>query len=488
MSGLGELDRPGTPASPGAWDERSEEWAPTGDPTGPADHPTGPADDPTVPADSPTVPLDGPRGSVEGRPAVPVDGRPAVPAVPADDASGPRPPATRPKPSRRIAVDPVKALMHRHRELCARAVDALEIAAGLEAHGVTDRTAARFRHRDVFSLAEEMYARVPRDGDPSGPTTDTTGRPAGQDRDQAGGRDRAFPPPPAHEAGLRPRADWVLLSLLSLLPGLLCAATVTGLRLTDGQARLGVAVGGTLAVAVGLHAALRRGPLSRSRPAAHGTVVRTCWLLAYAALGDGLLRAALHGGPDTPPTLAPDGSWPLSLAPLLTLALACAPAAWCAHLLAAGARRRLTVSRGLEEFAASARPLLLGTFGLFLGALAGLTGLCAALLGEPPAYGRTLTLGSLLFLARLLTVHRFTRAPRLVLAAAVGAQVLALAAVFAARLPHCPSLSAPVETVADAWGPAGVPALACGAAALVLLVHATRRLTRASAHARPDAP
>ncbi|MFC7470683.1 hypothetical protein ACFQVA_28710 [Actinomadura keratinilytica] len=58
--------------------------------------------------------------------------------------------------------DPVKALMHRHRELCARAVDPLEIAAALEAHGMTDRTAARFRHRDVFSLAEEMYARVPR--------------------------------------------------------------------------------------------------------------------------------------------------------------------------------------------------------------------------------------------------------------------------------------------------------------------------------------
>lgn len=52
--------------------------------------------------------------------------------------------------------------MHRHRELCERAVDPLEIAAGLEAHGVTDRTAARFRHRDVFSLAEELYARVPR--------------------------------------------------------------------------------------------------------------------------------------------------------------------------------------------------------------------------------------------------------------------------------------------------------------------------------------
>ncbi|MFG2878449.1 hypothetical protein ACGFYU_26185 [Streptomyces sp. NPDC048337] len=67
-----------------------------------------------------------------------------------------------PQARRRGKGDPVKALLHRHRELCERAVDPLEIAAGLEAHGITDRTAARFRHRDVFSLAEEMYARTPR--------------------------------------------------------------------------------------------------------------------------------------------------------------------------------------------------------------------------------------------------------------------------------------------------------------------------------------
>ncbi|WP_063831345.1 hypothetical protein [Streptomyces sp. NRRL F-2664] len=67
-----------------------------------------------------------------------------------------------PQARRRTGGDPVKALLHRHRELCERAVDPLEIAAGLEAHGITDRTAARFRHRDVFSLAEELYARSPR--------------------------------------------------------------------------------------------------------------------------------------------------------------------------------------------------------------------------------------------------------------------------------------------------------------------------------------
>ncbi|MFJ9932127.1 hypothetical protein ACIRSJ_03305 [Streptomyces virginiae] len=71
---------------------------------------------------------------------------------------------------RRAAGDPVKALLHRHRELCERAVDPLEIAAGLEAHGITDRTAARFRHRDVFSLAEELYARSPRGEEPAAAT------------------------------------------------------------------------------------------------------------------------------------------------------------------------------------------------------------------------------------------------------------------------------------------------------------------------------
>ncbi|MFI5616410.1 DUF3492 domain-containing protein [Streptomyces sp. NPDC051567] len=57
--------------------------------------------------------------------------------------------------------DPVKPLLRRHRARCERAVDPLEIAAALEADGITDRSAARFRHRDVFALAEELYARTP---------------------------------------------------------------------------------------------------------------------------------------------------------------------------------------------------------------------------------------------------------------------------------------------------------------------------------------
>ncbi|MEU1053732.1 hypothetical protein ABZ397_14415 [Streptomyces sp. NPDC005876] len=367
----------------------------------------------------------------------------------------------RPGAVHRLGADPVKALLHRHRDLCERAVDPLEIAAGLEAHGITDRTANRFRHRDVFSLAEEMYARAPRGADtPAAPGT------------RGPSADSDHPAPP--------RAAW---AVLSLLPGLLCAATVAGLRLTQGQLRLCTAVGGALAVLLALRAALRRGPL---RSTDDHTGLWVCWLAAYAALGDGLLDAALGGGPDGLPTGAADGPWPVTVAPVPALTAACAPAIWCAHLFTTGARRKLATSRGLKEFAASVRPLLFGTFVLFLGALAALLTLTGAVLGEEPAYPEVLTLGALLLAARLLAAHGFVRAPALVLTAAAAAEATALACLFAGRLPHCGPLAIPVEALVTAWGPGSVPTAACGAGALVLLGHAARRLTRASAHARPE--
>ncbi|MEU7409096.1 MULTISPECIES: hypothetical protein [Streptomyces] len=390
----------------------------------------------------------GPRGGKEARPGVTLDRERAEPAPGA----------------RRRSVDPVKALLHRHRELCERAVDPLEIAAGLEAHGVTDRTAARFRHRDVFSLAEELYARVPRDAEP---------RPA------------PHPLPVPHV-----RVGWVLLTLL---PGVLGAATVTGLRLTHGHARPLVALGGLLAVALAVRAALRQGPLAgppapRAWRTTAGTRAWTLFLLGYALAGDGLLRAVLAGGPDAPPTGAADGPWPTATAPAVALLLAFAPAACSAHLLAAGARRRLAGSRGLDEFAAAARPLLLGAFALFLGALGALLALCGTALHEPAACPQALTLGALLLLARLLIVHRHRHAPALALAAAAATEAVALALPVAGRLPGCAFLAIPVETLVDTAGEAAVPALACGLAALALLWHAGRTLARASAHAPAGAP
>ncbi|MFB9561647.1 hypothetical protein ACPCBX_17600 [Streptomyces tuirus] len=461
MSGLDELDRPGTPTGPagdgtGSGERESAvDLAGSGEPESAADR----------------------AGSGEPEPAAHRPG-PGEPESPVDRAgSGRRESAAEHRGSgmpesvadraastpRRGAVDPVKALMHRHRELCERAVDPLEIAAGLEAHGITDRTAARFRHRDVFSLAEEMYARVSRDGDT---------------------------PLPAPPAAPRLRADWVLLTLL---PGALCAAAITAVHLTHGRSRLFAAAAGALAVALALHAALRRGPFSRTdrpgpRPdAASGrTTPWTVWLVAYSLLGNGLLDNALAGGPDALPTGTADGPWPLTAAPVLALALACAPAAWAAHLLTARARRKLAASRGLEDFAAAVRPLLLGVFALFLGALAVLLALSGAALGEPAAYSQALTLGALLFLARLLTAHGFLYAPAVVLTAAATVEAAALATVFASRLPGAGFLATPVQTLVTTWGAGSVPTLTCGAAALALLVHTTRKLTRASAHAPPE--
>jgi hypothetical protein len=348
--------------------------------------------------------------------------------------------------------------MHRHRDLCERAVDPLEIAAGLEAHGVTDRTAARFRHRDVFSLAEEMYARVSRDGE--------------------------TPPPPSPQESTRPRVDWVLLALL---PGALCTATVVGLHLAHGQTRLTVAGVGVLAVSLAVRAALGRGPLGTRTPRTHPNGAATCayWLLAYALLGDGLLAAALAGGPDGLPDGSVNAPWPLTTVPALALAWSCAPAVWSAHLLTARARRKLTASRGLEDFADAVRPLLLGTFALFLAALTALLAASGPALGQPPPYAQTITLGALLLLARLLIVHGFTHAPKVILTATAVAQGMALASVFAARLPGCAVLATPVQTIADTWGPGAVQTLTCGTGALILLAHTTRTLTRASAHARP---
>ncbi|WP_236580037.1 hypothetical protein [Streptomyces sp. HM190] len=347
------------------------------------------------------------------------------------------------------AVDPVKALMHRHRVLCERAVDPLEIAAGLEAHGVTDRTAARFRHRDVFSLAEEMYARVPRD-----PETPPERRPM----------------PPASA----PSGGW---AVLALLPGALCAAAVSGVRLTHGQPRLVVAAAGALAVALGLRVALRRGPLRVPLGTTGRGGTWTCWLIAYALLGDGLLVAGL--------TDDPDGLWSLATAPVLALALSCAPALWCAHLLSVRARRKIVASRGLADFADSVKPLLLGVLALYLCALVALLALCGTVLDESAVPAGAVALGALLLLARLLTAHGFPHAPAVVLGAAALTETGALASVFASRLPGCSLLAVPVRTVTDTWGPGAVPTLVCGIGALLLLVHATRTLTRASAHARP---
>ncbi|MFE3516991.1 hypothetical protein [Streptomyces sp. NPDC059166] len=353
--------------------------------------------------------------------------------------------------ARRGPADPVKVLMHRHRDLCERAVDPLEIAAGLEAHGLTDRVAARYRHRDVFSLAEELYARVPG----AGRRVPRASRPG---------------PRPARDA----RAGW---TLWALLPGAACLATAGALRATEGvlggEARIAVTATGALLVALTLRLCLRSGPL-RAPENAGGVTPYVCWLLGYAVYGEDLMAQVISGGPD--------GHWTATPAPLLGLALSLAPAAWCAHLFARHARHRLAGSHALSEFGAGVRPLLLGVVALYLCALTALVHLAG--LGQPgsgPA--GPVALGALLFLARLLAVHGFPEPAATGLAAACAVEVAAPFLVLAGRLPGLDLLARPVDAVVATAGPAGVPLLACATAALGLLVHASVALTRASAHA-----
>ena len=63
----------------------------------------------------------------------------------------------------RRSHDPVAALSRQHEQLCRNAADPLEVAAGLEAAGLSDRRVrAAYGVATVFDLAERLYADVPR--------------------------------------------------------------------------------------------------------------------------------------------------------------------------------------------------------------------------------------------------------------------------------------------------------------------------------------
>ncbi|WP_067462234.1 hypothetical protein [Actinomadura macra] len=67
-----------------------------------------------------------------------------------------------------IAPDRTDELLERMEELCANAVDPLEVTAALEADGINDEAARGYGHQDVFALAEDLYDRTPRRPPPLG--------------------------------------------------------------------------------------------------------------------------------------------------------------------------------------------------------------------------------------------------------------------------------------------------------------------------------
>lgn len=351
------------------------------------------------------------------------------------------------KVARRGGGDPVKGLLHHHRDLCEQAVDAFEIAAGLEAHGLTDRTAARYRHRDVFSLAEEMFARAER--------TALAARPV------------PAPAPHAGRPGLPPRVA---------APGVVGALALAAVAVTDGGQRLAAGTAGALATGLALLYALRSGPLrARGRRAPRAALLWTLWLLGYAVCGPGLIGEIAGGGPE--------GGVPLSAAPLLVAAVAVVPAAWCARLLSAGAGRRIRTSRSLDAFAAAARPLLLCVVALFTALLTALAVPAALVLpGAAGTAAPTVALGALLFLARLMVVHGFPGPASAALATACAVEAAVPALLLSGRLPGLGSLARPAELLVALGGAAATPVLACAGAALALLATACTVLVRASAH------
>ncbi|MGW1137311.1 hypothetical protein ACWD6S_07380, partial [Streptomyces zhihengii] len=259
-------------------------------------------------------------------------------------------------------------------------------------------------------------------------------------------------------------------------PGVVCALALAAVAVTDGGQRLAAGAAGALATALALLHALRRGPLrARGRRAPGAARLWTLWLLGYAVCGPGLIGEIAGGGPE--------GAVPLSSAPLLVTAVAVVPAAWCARLFAVRAARRIRTSRGLDEFAAGVRPLLLAVVALFTAVLAALALLTGPLLpGADGAVAPVVALGALFFLARLLIVHGFPGPASAALAAACAVEAAVPALLLAGRLPGLDLLARPAELLVRLGGTAAAPVLACAGAALALLATACTVLVRASAH------
>ena len=300
--------------------------------------------------------------------------------------------------------------MHRHRDLCERAVDPLEIAAGLEAHGITDRTAARFRAPGrLLPRGGDVRPRLPRRGRTRAPdarrprgcvrtgfsSTLLPGRAVHRRRDRRAphsrpvapvrrgsrhprrgpGPPRGPPPrPPEQRRPHLPRQNHPLDLLARRLRPPRRRPASQRRRRRPRRPPTGD----------------RRGPLAPHRRPCPGP-------------RPGLRARGLDAPTSSPRAPAagsrPAGAWRTSPPPYDPSCSAYSPsssAPW----------RPCSPWRG-------------------------------TVLGEPAAYPQALALGALLFLARLLTVHGFAYAPAVVLTAAATAEAAALATVFAARLPGC---------------------------------------------------
>ncbi|MFB6890607.1 hypothetical protein ACFCX4_14960 [Kitasatospora sp. NPDC056327] len=340
--------------------------------------------------------------------------------------------------------DPVREVMAEHRALCERAVDPLEIAAGLEEAGLGPAAAARCRHSDLFALAEELYARVPRR-------------------------------PPAAEPAA-PAESWQRRSAVALrtaaLAGFPCAAAVA---LGAGPPALPAAVVPLAFVPAASAGRAAGGPAVRDPAARRRRRAAAVQGAGVAALLLAPLAVAA-GGPEERRVTA---------ALVVAAALSAGSAEWAARWFRHVGRGHLGAAATLAGFRSRMRPVLPVALALHLAVLAVLTfaalAVLTALAPRPgPGHGGGLlhlaaegagpaqwaaqgVTGLLLVLPALLA--RCGRTPAAALGAVAGAAATAVPVL----------LSGPFAGRA-----AG--AAAGGAVALALLVHAWPVLGRPDAH------
>ncbi|MEU9044211.1 MULTISPECIES: hypothetical protein [unclassified Kitasatospora] len=353
------------------------------------------------------------------------------------------------------SADPVREVMAEHRELCERAVDPLEIAAGLEEAGLGPDAAARCRHADLFSLAEELYARVPRRPPDPGPARPRRRRGADARAALTAAALAALPCAGVAAFGAR----WPVL-LPAAVPLVLLPVLTAPPRAEPGP---------PLALPLCPADALGPAPLPR-RPTGSGR--------RPAALGYGLGLAALL----LLPLAAPGGDRPTAAALVLAAAVSAGSAEWAARWYRQVGRSHLGVAGTLAEFRSRMRPVLPVAVALHLVVLAVLTFVALAVpavLASHPGPGR----GGLLHLA----AGRAGPVPW----AAQG--VLGLLLVLSALLARCgrPTAAA-VGTSAGAAATLGLLALGRslpwalllggGAVAAALLAYAGVVLGRAGSH------
>ncbi|MET8626036.1 hypothetical protein ABZW30_20165 [Kitasatospora sp. NPDC004669] len=348
----------------------------------------------------------------------------------------------------------MREVMAEHRELCERAVDPLEIAAGLEEAGLGPDAAARCRHADLFSLAEELYARVPR-RPPAAPEPTRPGPRRAGARAALTAAALAVPPC-AGVVALGARWSVLLPAAvpLVLLPALTAPA----------PAEPGPPPGGPACDALGPVRTPPPSPGSRRSP---------------AALGYGLGLAALL----LLPLAAPGGDRPLAAALVLAAAVSTGSAERAARWYRQVGHGHLRAARTLAEFRARMRPVLPVAVALHLAVLAVLTyaalAVLAAVAPRPgPGHG-----GGLLHLA----------AERAGAAQWAAQGVLGLLLVLPALLARCgrttaAALGAPAGPAATAAALAlggSTPSavlLGGGTVAAVLLAYAWAWLGRAGSH------